>query len=91
MVTYGQISFETATPMPHASDRSPRGGDRHCPNHTASGALCMELSELTSNIPNRVTRRAAAIARPRQAEKLFVKSLFKWSRVIFIFVLCCKR
>ena len=47
MATYGQSSFETATPVPHASDRSPRGGDPHGPNHTSSGALCVELSELT--------------------------------------------
>ena len=40
MTTYGQISFETTTPMPHASGRSPRGGDRHGPNHTSSAALC---------------------------------------------------
>ena len=48
MVTHGQFSFVTATPMPHASGRSPRGGDRHGPNHTSSRALCVELSELTS-------------------------------------------
>ena len=29
MGTHGQLSFETATPMPHASGRSPRGGDRY--------------------------------------------------------------
>ena len=41
MVTYGRISFETATPMPHASGRSSRGGDPHGPIHTSSGALCV--------------------------------------------------
>ena len=43
--------IETATPMPHASGRSPGGGDRHGRNHTSSGALCVEISELTSSIP----------------------------------------
>ena len=45
------------TTMPHASSRSPRRGDRHGPDHTSSGALCVELSELTSSIPIRVTGR----------------------------------
>ena len=35
MITYGQIYFETATPMQHASGRSPRGGDRLGTNHTS--------------------------------------------------------
>ena len=83
MGTYGQISFETATstPMPHASGRSLRGGDRHGPNHTSSGALCVELSEFTSSFPNGETGRAAAIARPRPPENLFVKSIFEWNRL----------
>ena len=59
MVTHGQISFQTATPMPHASGRSPRGGDRHGPNHTYSGALCVELSELTSSIQSGMGRAAS--------------------------------
>ena len=42
------IVFETATPMPHASGRSPRGDDRHGTNHTSSRALCVELSEIIS-------------------------------------------
>ena len=54
MVTYGRIYFETATPMPHASGRSPRGGDRHGPNHTSPGAQCVWSSEMTSSIPNGV-------------------------------------
>ena len=86
MVTYGQFYFETATPMPHVSGRSPCGGDRHGPNHTSAAALCVELSELTSSIPNGVMGRAAA--------KLFVKSIFKWDWVKLIIVLqqlCCKR
>ena len=45
------ISFETATPMLHASGRSPRGGDRPGPNHSSLSALCVELSELTSSVP----------------------------------------
>ena len=52
--------WETATPMPHASGRSPHGGDRHGPNHTSSGALCVDLSELTSSIPIGVTGRELA-------------------------------
>ena len=55
MVTYGQVSFETATLMPHAAGRSPRGGDHHGLNHTSPGALCVELSELTPSIPIEVT------------------------------------
>ena len=51
MVTHGQIYFETATPMPHASGRSPRGGDRHGTTHASSGTLCVELSESTSSVP----------------------------------------
>ena len=50
-VTYGHISFEMATPMPHASGRSPRGGDLHGRNNESSGALRVELSELTSSTP----------------------------------------
>ena len=61
VVTYGQISFETATLMPRKSGRSPRGGDRHGTNHTSSRSLCVELSELTSSIPIWVMGRAAAI------------------------------
>ena len=57
MVTYGLISLETATPMQHASGRNPRGGDRHGTNHNSSRALCVELSELTSSTPNKVTGR----------------------------------
>ena len=81
MVAYGQTSLDTATPMPHESGRSPRGGDRHGPNHTLSSALCVELSELTSSIPNGVTGRAAVIARPRPAANLFISSIFKWNRL----------
>ena len=81
MVTYGQKKIETAAPMPHASGRSPRGGDRHGPNHTSSDALCAELLEFTSRILIGVTGRAAAIARPRPAEELFVNSILKWNRV----------
>ena len=91
--TYAQISFETATPMPRASGRNPRGGDCHGPNHISSAALCMELSELTSSIPIGLMGRAAAIARARAAEKLF-KTIFKWNWVKIVFVLqqlCCKR
>ena len=34
------LRFKTAAPiMPHASGRSPRGGDRHGPNHTSSGCV----------------------------------------------------
>ena len=87
MVTYVQISFETASPMPHASGQSPGGGDRHGPNHTSSAALCEELSELTSSIPIGVMGRAAAIAPAKAAEKLYVKSIFMWNWVNFIFVL----
>ena len=48
--TYGQTSFETATPMPHASGRKPsRRRSSWCANHISSGALCVELSELTSS------------------------------------------
>ena len=64
MATYGQIYYKLATPMSHASDRSPRGGDRHGPNHASSGALCVELSGFSASILNGVTGRAAAIARP---------------------------
>ena len=67
-----------ATPMPHASGRTPRGGERHGSYHTSWGALCVEFSELTSNIPIGLMGRAAAIARPRPAETLFVTSTFKW-------------
>ena len=67
-------SFETATPMPHASGQSPRGGDRHGPNHISSGALCVELSELTSSIPIGVT--GGRELAPRPAEKLSVNSYF---------------
>ena len=70
------ICFETATHMPHASGRSPRGGN-HGPNHISSVALCVEFAELTSGIPIGVSGREAAIAPPRPAEKLFVKSVFK--------------
>ena len=69
------LSKQLPTPMQHASGRSPRGGDRHGPNHTSSRALCMELSELKSSIPIGVMGRAAAIARARAAGKLF-KSVF---------------
>ena len=86
-----KISFETATPMPHASGRGPRGGDRHGPNHTSSAALSVKSSELTSSIPTGVMGRATAIARTRATEKLFVKSVFKWKWEKFIIVLCCKR
>ena len=51
------VSFETAVPMPHAatpvphtSGRSPRGGDRHGPNHTSLRVQCVDLSVLTSSI-----------------------------------------
>ena len=47
-----------ATPKPHASGRSPRGGDRQGPNHTSSDTLYVELSELTTSIPIGVTGRA---------------------------------
>ena len=78
-------SFETATPMPHAAGRSARGGDRHDPNHTSWGALYVGLSELTSSIPIGVTDRAAAIAFPRPAEKLFVKSMWKIGGNCFLY------
>ena len=55
VVTYGHFLSGTATPMPHASGRSSRGGDRHGPNNTSSGTLCAELSELTASIPIGVT------------------------------------
>ena len=64
------VLFETATPLPHASGQSPRGGDRHGPNHISSDAFCVKLSELTSSILAGVTGRAAAIARPRPADCL---------------------
>ena len=79
MVTSGRKSFETATSMPHASVQSRRGGDRRGPNHTSSGPLCVELSELTSSIPTGSPDkmgRAAAIALPRPAEEIFSQSLF---------------
>ena len=92
MVTFGQISFETATLMPPASGRSPGGADRHGPNHTYTGALCVELSEITSGIRIGVAGRAAAIARPRPATKLFREVYHQvGSWVKFVFLLCCKR
>ena len=48
---------------------------------TPHRAPCVELSELASSIPNGVTGRAAAIARPRPAEKLFANSIFEWNRL----------
>ena len=54
---------------------------RHGPNHTAPDALCVELSELTSSVPNGVTGRAAAIARSGPAAKLFVNSMFEWNEL----------
>ena len=72
MVTYGHISFETATPMPHVKGRSPRGGDRHGPNYTSSRALYVELSELTSSIPIGVTGRELA----RGQRKHYLSTLF---------------
>ena len=74
-------------PMPQASGRSPRGGDRHGTNYTSSRALCVQISELTFSIPIREMGRAAAIAPSRATEKLFVKSIFKWNWVKFIFLL----
>ena len=88
MVTYGQIYFKTATstPMPHASGRSPREGNRHGPNHASSGALCVELSELASSIQNGVTGRAAAINRsPEASGKIACQLLhfvYKWNRLV---------
>ena len=41
MVTYGQIYFETSTPMPHASGRSPRRGDRHMAQTTPHRVPCV--------------------------------------------------
>ena len=61
MVTYGQIYFETGTPMPRTSSRSPRGGDRHGANHLSLRFLYVELLELTSSIPIWAMGRAAAI------------------------------
>ena len=83
-------SFDTATPMPHASGRSPRGGDRHVPNHPSSGALCVKLSGLTSSIPNGVTGRAAAISRTRSVKKCLStlsSSGIRWMS-LFIVLLC---
>ena len=61
MVNLGEIYFETATPMPHALGRSPRGGDRRRTNHTSTRALCVELSELTSSVTIWGMGRAAEI------------------------------
>ena len=93
MVTYGQISFETATPMPHASGGNPRGGDCHGPNHTTSGALYVEFSELSSCILVGVTDRAAAIApRDEASGNTVLQGYFQvgnWGKFIILLWNCC--
>ena len=83
MVTYdGQISLETATPMQHASDRSPRGGDRRGPSQTSSGALCVESSESTSSIPQQGDGSSSSNRSPEASGKIVCQLyIFEGSRV----------
>ena len=73
MVTYIRTNFlRTATPMPHVSGRSPRGGDRHGPNHVIGCPVCGVI-----RVDFRHPKRAAAIARSRPAEKNVCQLYFR--------------
>ena len=78
MVTDARISFETATPMPHASVESPRGGDRHDPNHTTSRALPVcGVIRVDFQHPHQGDGSSSSNRSPRPAKKLF-NSIFNW-------------
>ena len=92
MATYGHISFQTAMPMPHASGRSPRGGDRHGPDHTSSGAPVCAVIRVDFQHPNRGDGSSSSNRSPKASGKTVRLVYFRVkSRVKIIFGLCCKR